>query len=156
MDSRRRRLLKGTLAALTALVAGLGAAGRHAWAAVWPSAAFTTKSVHDTLQELFGKSELTSRDADIKLSAPDLAENGAVVPINVTSTLPGVESITILVEKNPNALVAHFKLAKNAQPFIKTNIKMAETAHIIAVMKVGDALYSASKKVKVTLNGCGN
>ncbi|MEO5702865.1 MAG: thiosulfate oxidation carrier protein SoxY [Gammaproteobacteria bacterium] len=156
-DSKRRLFLKGSLiTGLLTLAASLGLLAPIRALAAWPATAFDAKKVDTALNTLFGNSNLIDRSADITLTAPDLAENGAVVPVTVQSTLEGIESITLLVDKNPNALVARFNLAKNAQPYIKTNIKMAETSNLIAVLKAGDRLYSTSIKVKVTLNGCGN
>lgn len=156
-DSKRRLFLKGSLVTgLLALAASLGLITPARVSADWPAAAFDAKKMDDTLNSLFGDTELINRPEDITLTAPDLAENGAVVPVTVMSNLAGIESITLLVDKNPNALVARFKLAKNAHAYIKTNIKMAETSNIIAVLQAGDKLYSTTRKVKVTLNGCGN
>lgn len=155
-DRTRRLLLKAGLA--TGLLGSGLSAGLFTPKSVhaaWPAAAFDAKKLPDALNSLFGTDKLIA-SSDISLAITDWAENGAVVPVTVTSTLPNIESITLLVDKNPQALVARFRLAKNVQPFIKTNIKMAETSHVIAVAKVGDKLYSARKKVKVTLNGCGN
>ena len=121
----------------------------------WPANAFDAKKVPDALQRLFGQDTLID-STDITLTITDWAENGSVVPVTVTSTLANIESISLMVDKNPNALVARFNLVKNTKAFIKTNIKMAETSNVIAIVKVGDKLYSARKKVKVTLNGCGN
>jgi sulfur-oxidizing protein SoxY len=139
------------------LGAGLGAGlfNPKSAHAAWPAAAFDAKTLPDALNRLLGTDQLIE-SSDIALVITDWAENGAVVPVTVTSTLSNIESITLLVDKNPQALVARFRLAKNVQAFIKTNIKMAETSHVVAVAKVGDKFYSARKKVKVTLNGCGN
>lgn len=156
-DSRRRFFLKGSLVTgLLAIAASFGLLAPIRALAAWPVAAFDAKKVDDALITLFGNSNLIDSSADITLTAPDLAENGAVVPVTVQSNLEGIESITLLVDKNPNALVARFNLAKNTRAYIKTNVKMAETSHLIAVLKAGDKLYSTRRKVKVTLNGCGN
>ncbi|MEO7558452.1 MAG: thiosulfate oxidation carrier protein SoxY [Gammaproteobacteria bacterium] len=154
--STRRVFLKGFALGVFALAASLGIALPRRALAAWPASAFDAKKVDDALQALFGKADLINSPDDITLSAPDLAENGAVVPVTVQSTLAGVESITLLVDKNPSALVARFNLAKNTRAYVKTNIKMAETSNLIAVLKVGDKLYSTRRVVKVTLNGCGN
>ena len=159
MDNQRRRFLKSSLVTgLLGLTASIGLfIPRLVWAA-WPSAAFQSKTLFGAMEPLFGSGSvnLTPADDDITLTVTDLAENGAVVPVTVSSRLPNVESITLLVDKNPNTLVAQFKLAKNTQAYIKTNIKMAESSRIHAVVKSGDKLYSTNKKIKVTLNGCGN
>ena len=159
MDTQRRRFLKSSL--ITGLLGWAAGAGllipRWVWAA-WPSSAFQSKTLFGALEPLFGNGSvnLTPADEDITLTVTDIAENGAVVPVTVSTRLPNVESITLLVDKNPNSLVAQFKLGKNTQAYIKTNIKMAETSKLHAVVKSGDKLYSTNKKVKVTLNGCGN
>ena len=155
--SSRRVFLKGrfTIGVCT-LAASLGITLPRRAMAARPASAFDAKKVDDALHALFGKADLIDRPDDIVLNAPDLAENGAVVPVTVQSKLTGVESITLLVDKNPNALVARFNLAKNTRTYIKTNIKMAETSNLIAVLKVGDKLYSTRRAVKVSLNGCGN
>ena len=151
-DNPRRRFLKGTVA--SALWGMLLFIPRLA-AAAWPAEAFLHKTVPGALNELLGKSTLVTAKDEVQLSVTELAENGAVVPVTIESPLTNVESIVILVDKNPNSLVANFKLAPNVMPFIKTNIKMAQTSHVIAVAVAGGKLYSTRKKVKVVLNGCG-
>lgn len=156
-NNRRRLFLKGTLATgLSGMAVATGLLTSTQVFAAWPASAFDTKNVPDTLNALFGHANLTENAEDISLIAPDLAENGAVVPVTLSSRLEGVESIVLLVDKNPNALIARFNLSKNTLPYIKTNIKMAETSQLVAVLKIGDKLYSTHKKIKVTLNGCGN
>lgn len=151
-ESTRRLFLKGTLAGA---VWGLLMALPRLAAAAWPAAAFRHKTVPGALNELLGNANLVTATDEVQLTVTDLAENGAVVPVTIESRLANVDSIIILVDKNPNALAARFNLAPNVRPFIKTNIKMAETSHVIAVVKSGDKLYSTQKKVKVVLNGCG-
>ena len=122
--------------------------------AAWPEAAFGAKGVDDAMNALF-KSVNHSPSGDIKIKAPDIAENGAVVPITVSTSLPKVESISVLVEKNPSPLAADFKLAANAEGFVSTRVKMGKTSDLIAVVKSGGNLFSATKTVKVTIGGCG-
>ncbi len=152
-DNSRRRFLMGTLAG--ALWGMLLCFPRLA-AAAWPAEAFREKNSHGALRALFGDAPLIDAQDKIQLSITDLAENGAVVPVTIESSLPQVEAILILVEKNPSALVARFTLGPNVNPFIKTNIKMAQTSHVTVVAVAGGKLYSTRKKVKVVLNGCGN
>lgn len=152
-DNSRRRFLLGTLA--SALGGMLLCLPRLALAA-WPVEAFREKNSHGALRALFGNGETIETGDKIQLSVTDLAENGAVVPVTIESSLPQAEAILILVEKNPSALVAHFKLGPNVNPFIKTNIKMAQTSHVTAVVVAGGIRYGTRKKVKVVLNGCGN
>ncbi|MCL4315480.1 MAG: thiosulfate oxidation carrier protein SoxY [Gammaproteobacteria bacterium] len=153
VNQARRSLLKGVLSATAAAL--FAALPRFAFSA-WPEQAFRTKNIPDTLQALFGTASVITDTKGITLSVTDLAENGAVVPVTVSSTLPGVDNITLLVDKNPNTLVAQFMLAPGVKPFIKTNIKMAETSRVIALVRSEGKLYSTNKKVRVTLSGCSN
>ena len=86
---------------------------------------------------------------------PDIAENGALVPITVTSSLPKTESIAILVEKNPNSLAANFNVLAGMDPFISTRVKMGQTSDIYALVKADGRYYYAKKEIKVTIGGCG-
>jgi len=155
MDQRRRTLLKSTSVAGTL---GLAFAGgilkpSELLAADWNKAAFGASNVGDTLKTLGAASPTESKDIAIK--APEIAENGAVVPVEVTATLSNTQSIAIIVEKNPVPLAAEFNLANGAEPFVATRVKMAETSRIIALVKAGDKHYTAAKEVKVTIGGCG-
>lgn len=152
MRTSRRTFLKN---ALTGGVLALGATLLpRALMAEWPKQAFEAKSVDDALTALFSSKEATESDK-IKIDAPDIAENGAVVKIEVSTELEKVESIAIVAEKNPIPLIAQFKLGENALGFISTRIKMGETGKVIAVVKADGKLYTASKEVKVTVGGCG-
>ncbi|MEN8133059.1 MAG: thiosulfate oxidation carrier protein SoxY, partial [Pseudomonadota bacterium] len=93
--------------------------------------------------------------SDITVKAPDIAENGAVVPITVSSTLTGVTSIAILVEKNARPLTASYDLAEGTEAYISNRIKMGKTSDVVAVVKADGKLYQAKKSVKVTIGGCG-
>lgn len=149
MQTGRRLFLQGSLALslLVALPARL-------LAAAWPEAAFRTKSIEDALKELYGSGSPTP-SPEVSLKAPEIAQDGRVVPVTVTTTLAGVQSIGILVEKNPVPLVASFELAANAVPSVETRIKMGQTSTVLAVVKTSSGLFSASKDVKVTIGGCG-
>ena len=155
MESKRRTILKagggaGVLA-LTA-AAGLVHSGK-AFAQQWNKAAFDTKSVAATLKALGASGSTES--AKIQITAPDIAENGAVVPITIESGIPGTRAIAILIEKNPSTLSADFEIPEGTDPFITTRVKMAETSNIYAVV-MADGKYShAAKEIKVTLGGCG-
>lgn len=152
---KRRTLLKGTLAAgVVSVAAGAGLLTPRMVLAAWPEKAFDAKSVDAALQALTGKGD-TSQSQDIEIKAPPIAENGAVVGVTVSSSLPNVESITILAEKNASPLAASFDLASNTEPFVGTRIKVAKTSDVIAVVRSGGKLYSASREVKVTIGGCG-
>lgn len=117
--------------------------------------AFKAKNKDEALKELLGES--TSENSDkIKIKAPDIAENGSVVPIEVTTTLEGVETVALLVEKNPVPLIAAFDFpGQKSGGLITTRVKMGQTSNVIAVVKSGGKLYSQKQEVKVTIGGCG-
>jgi sulfur-oxidizing protein SoxY len=155
IDAKRRILLKGSLAAGAVGVAvGAGLLAPRAVLAAWPEAAFSAKELDTALNELLGTSAHQASDA-IKIKAPDIAENGAVVPITVESDMEGISSISIIAAGNQTPLVASFDLGENAIGFVSTRIKMGKTADVVAVVKSGDTVYSAAKEVKVTIGGCG-
>jgi sulfur-oxidizing protein SoxY len=156
LPATRRLILQG--AASVALV-GLGnlAFGlAPAFAAAndkYPEDAFKAKSDADAVKSLYGK---TAEPSDkVKLDAPEIAENGAVVPISVSSSLDGVTSISILVSENPSALAASYKIPAGTLPSVANRLKMAKTTNVIAIVEAGGKLYSATKEVKVTVGGCG-
>ncbi len=151
----RRTFLKGTLAGGTVAVAvGAGLLTPRMVLAAWPKAAFESKSVNDALSNLLGTAQ-TTESGDINIKAPDIAENGAVVPVSVETGLGGVSSISILAKENASPLAASFDLAGNAEGYVATRIKMGKTSKVYAVVKSGDKVYTASKDVKVTIGGCG-
>ncbi len=152
---KRRTLLKGTLAASAVSVAvGAGLLTPRTVLAAWPKSAFEAKNVSDALTALVG-SDSHAPSGDIKIKAPDIAENGAVVPITVSTTITGIESITLLAPGNNIPLTGSFDLADNAEGFISTRIKMGKTGDVVAVVKAEGQLHSAKKVVKVTIGGCG-
>jgi sulfur-oxidizing protein SoxY len=119
----------------------------------YPEDAFKAKSEADAIKVLYGK---TAEPSDkVKMDAPEIAENGAVVPISVTTTLADVTSISILVSENPVALVATYRIPAGTLPSVGNRIKMAKTSNVIVVVEAGGKLYSANKEVKVTVGGCG-
>jgi sulfur-oxidizing protein SoxY len=119
----------------------------------YPEDAFKAKTDADAIKALYGK---TAEASDkVKLDAPEIAENGAVVPISVTTTLTEVTSISFLVSENPNALAASYKIPPGTMPSVANRLKMAKTANVIAIVEAGGKLYSATKEVKVTVGGCG-
>lgn len=122
--------------------------------AAWPEAAFEAETLNDAMAAMFDGATAEASDA-IKLKAPDIAENGAVVPISVKADIANIESITILVENNPSPLAASFKLTPDTIADVSTRIKMGETSNVIAVVKADGKLYMASQEVKVTIGGCG-
>lgn len=155
LNELRRTLLKGGCAAgIVALAAsaGLLVPGR-ALAAEWNKAAFEAKSISDAIKGLGAAGVTDSKDILIK--APDIAENGAVVPVEVTSQIAGTQSISILTDKNPLPLLAVFEFAEGAQGYVSTRIKMGQTSNVRVVVKAGGKYYSAVKEIKVTIGGCG-
>ena len=151
---KRRTFLKGSLATgAVGLAVGAGLLTPQLVLAAWPKAAFEATSVDDALSGLYGSTTLTGSD-QIKIKAPDIAENGAVVPVSVTTDL-AAESISIIAETNASPLAASFMLGSDTEGYVSTRIKMGKTARVIAVVKTGDKLYSTGKEVKVTIGGCG-
>ena len=122
-------------------------------AAHWPKDAFTQKTEADAIKALYGKDAEVSDK--VKLDAPEIAENGAVVPISVSSALPNVTSIAILVSENPFPLAASYKIPPGTSAMVSNRLKMAKTSKVVALVESGGKIYSASKEVKVTVGGCG-
>ena len=155
-DCARRMILKGAVASGLAGF-GFGAfpfpAFADADAKEWPADAFRLKGEAEALKALYGKSAEASDK--VNLDAPEIAENGAVVPIAVASTLPSVTGIAILVLENPNVLAAAYKIPAGTQASVSNRLKMAKTTKVLAVVESGGKLYSATKEVKVTVGGCG-
>jgi sulfur-oxidizing protein SoxY len=156
MNTKRRHVIKtgGGVTLLTLLAAAGWLRPELAWADDWNKAAFETKSMDDTMKALGGGSPAASKDITF-FSTPDIAENGAVVPIGITSTVPKTESIAILVEKNPNMLAAVFDIPAGTESSLSTRIKMGQTSNVYALVKADGKYYVASKEIKVTLGGCG-
>jgi len=118
-----------------------------------PDAAFDADNSASVVSDLF-EGPITESD-QVTLKVPDIAENGAVVPVTVSTDLTDVESISVIVENNPTPLVAMFELSAQSVPEISVRIKMGESSKVQTVVKAGGKLYSASKEVKVTIGGCG-
>jgi sulfur-oxidizing protein SoxY len=155
-SATRRLILKG--AGLVALT-GLGIISFDlpaAFAAAndkYPEEAFKQKSDAEAIKLLYGK---TAEPSDkVKMDAPEIAENGTVVPVSVTTTLSDVTSIAFLVSENPNALIASYKIPAGTVPSVSNRIKRAKTSNSIVLVEAGGKLYSATKEVKVTVGGCG-
>jgi sulfur-oxidizing protein SoxY len=117
-------------------------------------AAFEAKTLDEALKSLGAGSASESKDIVIK--APDIAEDGAIVPIEVTSKIPNTQSISLLVDKNPFPLIATYDFANGAEGFVSTRIKMGETSKVRVLVNAGGKLYTASKEIKVTIGGCGD
>ena len=125
----------------------------RALAALWNKPAFEATESETALAALNANQPQPS--AQITIVAPDFAENGAIVQIEVESLIPGTEAIAVLGEKNPTPLIANFMFSNGAQPRLITRIKLAETGMLKVVVKAGNKYYEASKEVKVSLGGCG-
>jgi sulfur-oxidizing protein SoxY len=152
----RRLILKGAGAVALIGLGNLPFSLAPAFAAAndkYPEDAFKQKGDADAIKALYGK---TAEPSDkVKMDAPEIAENGAVVPISVSSTLENVTSIAILVVENPNALAASYQIPAGTLPSVANRLKMAKTTNVIAIVEAGGKLYSTSKEVKVTVGGCG-
>jgi sulfur-oxidizing protein SoxY len=150
MNLKRREALR-----LTAIIGLMAATGliSEAQAADWNKAAFDGKSLDDVLKALGGSS--ADKSSAVTINAPDIAENGAVVPVGVTTTLPKTQQIAILVEKNPSALAAQFLMTADTEPFVASRVKMAQTSNVHALVKADGKWLMTVKEVKVTLGGCG-
>lgn len=158
VDQGRRDVLKvGGGATLLGLLAAAGilrpGSGRAAEATGWNKAAFEARSMKDALAALGAGAPADTKD--VAVTAPDIAENGAVVPITAASNLPRTEAIAFLVENNPNMLAASFLLAEGTAPVVSTRVKLARTSNVSVLVKADGKFYVASKEIKVTLGGCG-
>ena len=152
----RRDVLKasgGTVVMALAAAAGL-LKPEFAAAQEWNKNAFDSKSLNDVVKAMGGTAATESKDVSF-VNAPDIAENGAVVPIGATSKIPKTESISILVEKNPSALSASFIIPEGTDPTVSTRVKMGQTSNVYALVKADGKYFYAVKEVKVTLGGCG-
>lgn len=153
MNPNRRTFLQSAATAslvATAIAAGLLKPGQVI--ADWNTAGFTATKAADALAAVGGSGAAESKDITIK--APDIAENGSVVPVEVITTLANVESIAILGEKNANPLIAQYQLT-DFDGMLAIRMKLGQTANVRAVVKAGGKTYTAAKEVKVTVGGCG-
>jgi sulfur-oxidizing protein SoxY len=150
---KRREVIKtgGSLALIAAAISA-GVLPQSAFAQ-WNKGAFEAKNLNDVVKAMGGSG--AEKSGDIAITAPDIAENGAVVPIAVASKIANVESIAILVEKNPNSLAAQFDIPAGTEANVGTRVKMGQSSNVHAVVKAGGKYYVATKEVKVTLGGCG-
>lgn len=140
-------MILGMVAALVAGVVPL-----RALAAAWNKVAFDAHALPEVLKAI-GASSVVESDK-IELRAPEIAENGAIVPVEITSSIPGTESIYIIADKNPQPLVAEFDFTGATDPFISTRIKMGETSKVRVIVKAGGKFYATTRDVKVTIGGC--
>lgn len=156
MDSLRRTFLQGSTASAMLLpLFGIGLLmPRRVLAAGWNPAAFGAKNVNEALKAYGAAAALETRD--ILISAPDIAENGAKVDIEVTSNVPGTRSIAVFADKNPMPMCAAIEFGANALPFARLQLKLAETTRVRVIAKAADGRnHVASREIKVTLGGCG-
>ena len=153
MQQARRSVIKagGAFGLLTVLGGTLLRPGRAL--AAWNKGAFEAKSAIDAMKAL-GMSN-AEESKDIVIRAPDIAENGAVVPIDITSNIPGTTSISVFIEKNPFPYTGTFDFAADSVPFVHLRAKMGETSPVRAVVAAGGKFYTTAKEVKVTIGGCG-
>jgi sulfur-oxidizing protein SoxY len=155
MNTGRRLFIKGSLIAITAAATGVFSLLKPLVAfAAKNRKAFSAETEADALAAFFPGEGIAASDA-IAIGVHDVVENGAVVPVEIRTTLPAVESITILAEKNPNPLIASFNLGPECSGFIATRIKVAEPSDIVAVVRSSGKLFSARKFVEVVAGGCG-
>ena len=151
MQTRRDMLARS--ASVAAALAGLGLLPQVAQAA-WSQAAFDAKNMGDLMKALGSSGPAESKD--VTITGPDIAENGAVVPVGAATTLAGVKRILLLVEKNPSMLAALFDVTDAVEPNISTRVKMGQSSNVIAVAITADnKVLFAQKEIKVTLGGCG-
>lgn len=146
-DKNRRRFVTGLLALTALALTPLRVLARNI-------EAFQATSPDAALQSLFGDKAVSDSDK-VQLKVPDIAENGAVVPVTVESSLAGVSSISIIVVENPNPLSARFQVMPGVAANISTRIKMGTSSDVIAAVETEQGVYLARKNVKVTIGGCG-
>ena len=149
LSANRRTVLKSTGAMATLLSLGLVTAEQAQAAG---RAGFDAKTLEDAIKALGGSAAANDQ---VTVVSPDIAENGAVVPVGAVSKLPNTTEIYLLVEKNPNPLAAGFTIPAGTEPDIQVRLKMGQSTNVVAVVKADGKLYSASKETKVTLGGCG-
>lgn len=149
---QRRIFLQNAGGLLAALVAAGLLRPESAAANEWNKAAFAAKDLQGLIRVLGGQD--ASASGEVGIHSPDIAENGAVVPVTVRTAL-AAESIAILVEKNPSPVAAIFELPAGTLPEIQTRVKMAETSNVVALVKAGGRFHYAAREIKVTLGGCG-
>ncbi|MFZ3018423.1 MAG: thiosulfate oxidation carrier protein SoxY [Gallionella sp.] len=153
IDLERRKALKtGGGLGLLGLLTAVGLIQPGSALAEWQKIAFEAKTMDEALTAL--GAVVPESSAAIQLTAPDVAENGAVVPVTVESSLARTEQISILVDKNPTMLVSSFVIPEGTEGYLNTKIKMAQTATVIALVKADGKFYRVSREVKVTAGGC--
>lgn len=152
--SRRSVIKAGGGAVLYSALASMGFfAANPAAAAAWKKDWFETKSIPDTLKAMgIGA---TANSGDITITSPDIAENGAVVPVGVASKIGKTEMIALLVEKNPSMMAGFYEFTADAVPDVSMRVKMGQSSDVVAIVKADGKFFMAKKEIKVTLGGCG-
>lgn len=152
--NRRAALKQGSATAILGLFVTAGLVRPGNAHASWNQAAFSAKGLDAVVKGLGGASPAATKDVTWG-STPEIAENGAVVPVSVTSNLPKTESIAILIDKNPNTLAASFTIPAGTDATVSTRVKMGETSQVHALVKADGKFFVATREIKVTLGGCG-
>jgi sulfur-oxidizing protein SoxY len=152
--ARRDALKQGGTAAIFGLFVAAGLVKPGVAHAEWNQAAFAAKGVDGVLKGMGGSSAAASKDINWG-STPEIAENGAVVPVSVTSNIAKTESISLLIDKNPNTLAASFAIPAGTDATVSTRVKMGETSQVHALIKADGKYFIATREIKVTLGGCG-
>jgi sulfur-oxidizing protein SoxY len=154
-EGRREALKLGGTAAILGALAGARLLTPREAAAQWNKDAFSATSL-DEVVKAYGGDRPTETTEISWGSTPEIAENGAVVPVSVTSRIPNTESIAIVIEKNPNKLAAHFQFPDGTEPAVSTRVKVSESSNVHALIRTKDGKYFvATREIKVTLGGCG-
>ncbi len=154
MNHQRRDTLKaGSGLGVFGLLVAAGMIKPELAQAAWNKAAFEAK----TLDAAFGVigAGKPADSGDVVITAPDIAENGAVVQVGVVSNIPKTEYIAIMIEKNPNMMAASFTIPDGTLADVQTRVKMGQTSDVYAVVKADGKFYASKKEIKVTLGGCG-
>ncbi len=154
MNLLRRKFIKTASFVGAAVTLGSGMLIPQRAIGAYATAAFEAKDVSSALTGAMGSDQHSASDS-IKLKAPDIAENGAVVPVTVSADMANIDAISIVAESNATPLTSSYMLTSACEPFVSTRIKMGKTANVIAVVKADGKLYSTTKEVKVTIGGCG-
>jgi sulfur-oxidizing protein SoxY len=149
---KRRWFLKGTLGAAAALTVPWLMTPLRVWG-TWPQQAFLSGDVNAALSALIGPVEIKP-DQRVVLSAPDFAENGAVVRVGVATDIPGADSVILVSEPNPFPLIANFHLTPRSRGTINTRIRMGGDGDVVAIVRAGGRYYGARQHVRVAAGGC--
>jgi len=151
---RRNALKAGGSFGLLALFGAFGLMKSGVALAAWNKPAFSSKTMDDALAAM-GAVAPEANSVFIQLTVPEIAENGAIVPVTVVSTIPKTEQVSIFVDKNPNVMAANFVFPEGTESMVTTRVKMGKTANVVALVKADGKFYRTAKEVKVTAGGCG-